>query len=105
MARRKTTEEKQSGTVNLIRAVLSTEVKFIIGIVGFVMGVVAPYYQMRQDMALIQKDIATINTNHLAHTQDLAQSIKDTIKTVEAQQTQINTLNLQQAVILEKLSN
>lgn len=96
--------DNQSNTVNLIRAVLSTEVKFVIGIVGFVMGVVAPYYQMKQDVALIQRDISIINSNHLSHTQDLAQSIKDITKVVETQQAQINNLQTQQAVILEKLN-
>lgn len=99
-----TQNETQAGLPNLIRAVLSTEVKFIIGVVGFVMGVVAPYYQVRQDMALIQRDISTINSNHLIHTQDLAQEVKDVVKVIENQQNQINNLQTQQAVILEKLN-
>lgn len=98
------TDPTQTPTANLIRAVLSTEVKFIIGIVGFVMGVVAPYYSMKQDVALIQQSIATINSNHLTHTQDLAQEIKDTVAVLKNQQDQINILQTQQAVILEKLS-
>lgn len=90
-------------TSDFVRAILSTEAKFVIGVVGFVMGVVTPYYQMKQDVALIQKDISTINSNHLAHVQDLSQEVKDVIKLVEAQQGQINNLQTQQAIILEKL--
>lgn len=90
-------------TSDFVRAILSTEAKFVIGVVGFVMGVVTPYYQMKQDVALIQKDISTINSNHLAHVQDLSQEVKDVIKLVEAQQSQINNMQTQQAIILEKL--
>lgn len=101
---KKTNETSLSTTANLIRAVLSTEAKFVIGIVGFVMGVVAPYYGMKQDVALIQKDISTINSNHLLHVQDLSQEVKDVVKVIEAQQQQINVMQTQQAVILEKLN-
>lgn len=98
------TPETQGATANLIRAVLSTEVKFVIGIVGFVMGVVAPYYSMKQDMALIQQSISIINSNHLTHTQDLAQEIKDVVNVLQNQQNQINNLQTQQAVLLEKIN-
>lgn len=97
------TNKNQGNTASLIRAVLSTEAKFILGIVAFVMGVVAPYYQMKQDVALIQQSIATINSNHLSHTQDLAQEVKDTVKVLQSQQQQITVLQTQQAVILERL--
>jgi hypothetical protein len=93
----------ENTTSNLVRAVLSSEVKFVLGIIGFVIGVVAPYYQMKQDVALIQKDIAIINTNHMAHVQDLSQEIKDTVKVLEVQQNQINEIQKQQAVILNRL--
>lgn len=96
-------KQNVSTTGNLIRAILSSEVKFIIGIVGFVIGVVSPYYQMKQDVALIQKDISTINSNHLLHTQDLAQQLKETVTAVQSQQNQITILQTQQAIILDKL--
>lgn len=96
------TNETQSTTASLIRAVLSTEAKFVLGIVGFVIGVAAPYYQMKQDVALIQQSIATINSNHLMHTQDLAQEVKDTVSVLQSQQQQITILQTQQAIILER---
>lgn len=96
--------QNESNTVNLIRAVLSTEVKFIIGVVGFVMGVVAPYYQMKQDVSLIQASIANINSNHEAHIQDLTQQMKDMLVQVQHNQQNIQSLQTQNAVILEKLS-
>lgn len=62
---------------SMVRGVLTTEVKFVISIIVFCAGVVAPYYAMRQDIALIQRDIATINSNHEAHIQDILQEIKE----------------------------
>jgi len=103
MSKTKNTNETQGVLPNLVKAILSSEVKFVIGIVTFVIGVVAPYFNMKQDMALIQKDISTINSNHLAHVQDLSQEVKDVVKIIESQQNQINNLQMQQAVILEKL--
>ena len=93
----------ESKTTTLVRSILTTEVKFILGVIGFVMGVVTPYYSLKQDVALIQKDISTINSNHMQHTQDLAQGLKDTITLVQSQQAEINELQKQNAVILSKL--
>lgn len=97
-------ENGDKNNVSFIRSVLNSEVKFIIGVVLFVVGGIAPYYGIKQDIALIQKDVSTINANHLTHTQDLAQEIKDTVSLMQAQQAQINELQKQNAVILEKLS-
>lgn len=97
--------KKENQTSNLIRAVLSTEVKFIIAVIGFVIGVVSPYYQMRQDVALIQKDISIINSNHLSHTQDLTQDVKDIAVFIQNQQQQITILQTQQESILQSLNN
>lgn len=100
----KRTNKQETTSASLIRAVLSTEAKFVLSIVAFVMGVVAPYYQMKQDVSLIQKDISIINTNHEAHIQYLTQSLKDTMVLVEQNQKQIQNLQVQQAVILDKLA-
>lgn len=62
---------------NLIRSILTTEVKYILGIIIFVAGVVAPYYGIRQDVALIKQDINIINTNHESHIQDIVQQQKE----------------------------
>lgn len=100
----KKTSQPESNTASLIRAVLSTEAKFVLAIVGFVMGVVAPYYQMKQDVALIQKDISVINSNHEVHIQDLSQTVKEMTTAIQEQQKQISVLQTQQAVILDKLT-
>lgn len=56
---------------------LTSEVKFVIGVLVFAFGAVKPYYEMKQDIRLIQNDISNINGNHIAHLQDLKQDIKD----------------------------
>ena len=60
-----------------IRKVLTTEVKWIIGVIMFVFGIASPYFGMRQDIALIQKDIQIINLNHETHIQDIMQQQKE----------------------------
>lgn len=49
---------------------LTTEVKFIIGIIGFVLGVVAPYYSIKQDIALIKE-------NHFVHIEQIQMQLKE----------------------------
>ncbi len=88
--------------VSLIRSVLTSEVKFVIGIIAFVAGVVAPYYGMRQDIALIQSDIKNINSNHEVHIQDLTQQIKDLNGIVKGQQDQIIEVQKEMIAIIQK---
>jgi len=62
---------------NIIKKVLTTEVKYVIGLLVFGFGVVTPYFQMRENISLIQKDISTINNNHEAHIQDIMTELKE----------------------------
>lgn len=82
---------------SMIKQVLTTEVKFIIGVITIALGVVAPYYGIRQDIALIQSSISNINSNHEAHIQDIQQNIKDLQITVTAQNAEI--IDLQKQII------
>ena len=66
-----------------VKAVLTNEVKYIIAIIVFIFGVISPFYQLREDIALIQKDISIINTNHEAHIQDLTQQIKENTESIK----------------------
>ena len=97
-------QNTQHTTASLVRAVFSTEVKFVIAVIGFVVGVISPYYQMRQDVALIQKDISVINSNHLMHTQDLTQEVKDIVVILQQQQQQITILQTQQNSIIKNIN-
>ena len=55
-------------TENKIKAILTTEVKYVVGIIVFVAGVVAPYFQIRSDIALIkseQNNISKLFEKHI----------------------------------------
>jgi len=63
----KTANEAQ--TENIVKKVMTSEVKYFIGIIVFLAGVVAPYYQIRQDIALITQ-------NHFAHMETMTREIE-----------------------------
>ena len=60
----------------LVKRILTTEVKYVIGIALFICGVVAPYYSIKQDIALQQKDITLIRENHLKHIETIEGNIE-----------------------------
>ena len=64
---------KNNNGESKIRKVLFNEITFFIAVCSVVIGVALfitkPDDQMRQDIALIQKDIQIINSNHLATAQ------------------------------------
>lgn len=90
----------ENGQQSVIRGVLTTEVKYIVGLIVFTFGIAAPYFSIRENIALIQQDISTIEKNHLTTTQELAQEVKD----VDDEQTEILKLiyDLQKEIILLK---
>jgi hypothetical protein len=90
-------EKDKTIAASFVKTVLTSEVKYVIGIILFVGGIVSPYYGQREDIALIKKDISTINSNHEAHIQDLTQQIKDLKTTDLDQQKQI--IDLQKQII------
>lgn len=92
----------EPNNTTLIRSVLTNEVKFVVGIVVFVVGIVAPYYSMRQDVALIQQSISNINTNHEAHIQDILQELKDMKEIGKSQQQQIIDLQKQLVILISR---
>jgi hypothetical protein len=51
-----------------IKRVLTTEVKYVIGVIVFVAGVIAPYYSIKQDIALIKE-------NHFSHMEAMKKDI------------------------------
>jgi hypothetical protein len=81
--------ENEALKTSTIKNILTAEVKFIIYIITIVLGAVAPYYSIKQDIALIQKDIAIINSNHLSHIQDITQQMKENQSDIKEMQKQI----------------
>lgn len=92
-----TTEKDQQG---VIRSVLTTEVKYIIGLIVFTFGIAGPYFSITQNIALIQKDISTIEGNHLTTTQQLASEVKD-VKTEQVEMLKL-IYELQKEILLIK---
>lgn len=80
----------------------TTNVKWMVSIALFVVGVVAPFYSQRQDIALIQQSIGNINVNHEAHIQDILQEMKEMKQTTLIQQGQIIDLQKQLITIASK---
>lgn len=95
--------QNDNKTTGLIRSVLTSEVKFILAVIGFVVGVVTPYYSLKQDVALIQKDVSNINSNHEVHIQDILQEQKEINARLETQQAAIIELQKSNAVLLSKV--
>ncbi len=94
--------QEKSDNPTLIRSILSTEVKWGVSVAFFVFGIAGPYYGLVQDIALIQKDISNINSNHEAHIQDIMQQIKDMQTKQLNQQDQIIVLQQQLLAALKR---
>jgi hypothetical protein len=60
---------------SIVKKILTTEVKYVIGVATFILGVVAPYYNIKQDIALIKE-------NHFSHMESMT---KDILKIQEDQ--------------------
>lgn len=57
-------------TDSKLSRIINSDLAIIIKIIGFISVVLAAYFGLGQQIALIQKDIETINNNHLMHIQD-----------------------------------
>jgi hypothetical protein len=74
---------------------------FLTGTVfSFIMFVVIPQQETKTSIALIQKDIAVINTNHLTHLQTYAEEIK-TLKEQEAEDEKEQTELMKQIIKIQ----
>lgn len=83
-------------------SVFTANVKWMVSIALFVVGVVGPYYDIKTQIALMQASVSNINSNHEVHIQDITQEIKD-MKAVEVdQQKQIIELQKQILVLISK---
>ena len=59
----------EAQTENIVGKILSSNVKWFIGLAMFIAGVVAPYYQIKSDIALI-------TNNHFAHMETMTREIE-----------------------------
>lgn len=88
---------------SIVQQVLTSNVKFVIGVITIALGVVAPYYQIQQHLALIDAAVANINANHEVHDQDILQSIKDLNVQEVNQEAQIIELQKELIVITGRI--
>ncbi len=94
MANKTTTIIIMEKETSLIKKVLTTEVKYILAIVAFVFGIANPYYAIKQDIALMQKDISTINANMGGFAaQDILAELKDQKQEIASLQGQVLSLS------------
>jgi len=71
---------------NWVRKALTVEIRYVIGIVVFCVGVVAPYYQIRQEIAIIRE-------NHMLHIEQMQKDItENNEKILKLQETQVDLM-------------
>lgn len=75
-------------TESIVKKILTSEVKYVIGIVIFLGGVVAPYYNIKTEIALIKQ-------NHLAHIENMQGDILSlTEEVVEMKKTETELMKM-----------
>jgi hypothetical protein len=83
-------------TESIVKKVMTNEVKYLIAVVMFLAGVVAPYFSIRQEIALIkQNDFAHIETM----TKDIATNTADIKELRTTEVTLMSTISAQNAQI------
>lgn len=95
------TKANDAQTESIVKKILTSEVKYILGIIIFLAGVVAPYYQIRQDIALIKQ-------NHYAHIEAMTKQIEENsaeISESKITQVQLMTVIAANQVKLDLLLN
>jgi hypothetical protein len=92
----------KKSTETQIKSWFITEVKYIIGVVSICATVGVPYFSIRQDIALIKKDISIINSNHEVHIQDIVTELK---KIKEDEITIEKNLAVTNQVLIDHLNN
>lgn len=86
-------------TESIVKKILTSEVKYILGIVIFLVGVVAPYYDIKTEIALIKQ-------NHYSHIETMTKQIEDNsneIKELKETQTKLMQVIAENSVRLNVL--
>jgi uncharacterized protein YabN with tetrapyrrole methylase and pyrophosphatase domain len=86
-------------TETIVKKILTSEVKYVIGIILFLVGVVAPYYDIKTEIALIKQ-------NHYAHIETMTGQIKENseeIKEMKATELKLMTSIAENNAILRRL--
>ena len=68
--------EESAQAEGIFKKLLTTEVKYVIGIILFILGVVAPFYYIKTEIALIKQ-------NHSAHIETMQKEILENSGDIE----------------------
>jgi uncharacterized protein YabN with tetrapyrrole methylase and pyrophosphatase domain len=91
----------QVQTESIVKKILTSEVKYVLGIIIFLVGVVAPYYDIKTEIALIKQ-------NHLAHIETMEKQIESNsndIKKIEETEIELMKVIAENSVRLTTLEN
>lgn len=86
-------------TESIVKKILTAEVKYAIAIVVFLVGVVAPYYDIKTEIALIKQ-------NHYSHIEAMNKNIEantEEIKDIKRTEVQLMTVIAENSVRLKTL--
>jgi hypothetical protein len=92
------TKANELQTENIVKRIMTSEVKYLIGVLVFLFGVVAPYYSIKTDIELIKQ-------NHLAHLETMQSQIKDMqVQITDMKRTEIELIKeiAKQGVLINK---
>jgi len=91
----------QAQTESIVKKILTSEVKYAIGIILFLVGVVAPYYDIKTEIALIKQ-------NHYAHIETMTKQIESNsteIKELKKDQTELMKIIAENSVRVKMLES
>ena len=86
-------------TESIVKKILTSEVKYAIGIIIFLVSVVAPYYDIKTEIALIKQ-------NHYAHIETMNKNIESSmveIKELKEEQTELMKIIVENSVRIKSL--
>lgn len=83
-------------TESIVKKILTSEVKYVIGIVLFLVGVVAPYYDIKTEIALIKQ-------NHYAHIESMTKQIDINIEEIKTIRNEIAASEKEQTELMKAI--
>lgn len=94
--------DNQKDQESIVRKVLTTEVKYIIGVLVFLFGVATPYYNITKDIEMIRNNnqqmkdsILIIEKNHFSHIEKITSIIEELQKDqVEMKKTEVELMTI-----------
>jgi methionine salvage enolase-phosphatase E1 len=99
MTPKENTEANKAQTENIVKRILSSEIKYLIGVVIFLAGVVAPYYDIKMEIALIKQ-------NHYTHIENMMKQVEknsEEIKELKKDQNALLTVIAENSVRIKNL--